>query len=90
MECAAATQGKAQGKPSPPWAQAIADVIHRSAAEITFAVALAELHRTDRLGIFSRHTNQRRTPHPEQRTEATQRDRGRHTGDVPGPDGGRQ
>ena len=86
----AGKQREGDGEPAPVRPHAVLDVIHRPADKIAILVSLAEPHGTDGFGIFGRHADKSRHPHPEDGTRAAEEDGRRHTGDVAGADGRRQ
>ena len=71
-------------------ADAVAQVVHRSADEPPRGVLLAIGDRAHRLGVLRRHAEQRDEPHVEDRAWSAEGDGGRDAGDVPRADGGRQ
>jgi hypothetical protein len=64
--------------------KAVLDGVHRAADLFAMVVGLAEVHRQQHLGVLGSHADQRRHPHPEQRTGATDGDGRGHAGDVAG------
>jgi hypothetical protein len=83
-ECAEDRECGAEPEPSPP--QPVLDVVHGSADIVALLVDLPILDRQYTLGVFGRHPDEGRTPHPEERTGAADRDRRGDAGDVAGPD----
>ena len=74
----------------PFFAQAVLDVIHRSADPISLIVSLSEVHRQGYLCKFRAHSQKCGTPHPENGTRTAQGNRTGYAGDVTGSHGARQ
>ena len=72
------------------FANAVAQVIHRSADMLAGLVHLPIGDRAHRFRVLRGHTEQRDQPHVEDRARAAERDRRRDARDISGADGGRE
>ena len=77
-------------RPEPAVRHAARDVVHGAAGELAVFSSDAEVDAGDRLGVFRRHAERRRHPHPEHGSGTTDQDRRGDTADVAVADGRRQ
>ena len=77
-----AEESEQDRQPLPILAEALLDVVERTAQNTPVRRELAVLDREEAFGILRRHAEERRKLHPEERTRAARPDRRRDTDDV--------
>ena len=73
-----------ESQPLPFFPEAVFDVVHGTAYQVTLLIPLAEMDSQRHLCKFGTHAESGRTPHPEDGSRAADGNRSRHSCDISG------